>query len=110
MPVLLTEEYYVPDYACGRIIGRNGSNIKEISSVSNCKVKLIDRIGTSSSNSSIISSNSNNALNNKISKEMLDTEKNIAKKVISITGSYEQIQYAKVIDSFFIFIWVFNLK
>jgi hypothetical protein len=96
MPVFLTEEYYVPDYACGRIIGSKGSNIKEISSASSCRVKLMDRIGTSSSCSSIISSNSNNA-SNKISDEIL-TEQNVPKKVVSITGSYEQIQYAKVFN------------
>lgn len=83
-PINLTEEYYVPDYACGRIIGRNGTTIKEISNVSSCKIKLHDRAGKNSESSNNISN--------------LVSSANQTNKLITITGSFERIAFAKVFE------------
>ena len=84
----LTEEYYIPEYVCGRIIGKGGSSIKEICSASNCKVKLHDKIRNSSSSDDL------NA-----DLEMLgacESNVNASKKLITLTGTSEQIAHAKV--------------
>ncbi len=88
MPQLLTEEYYVPDYCCGRIIGRGGSNIKEMSIKSNCKIKLLDKIKSirKDVNDIMDNANSNNATDGT----------SCSKKIIALTGSFEQIISAKV--------------
>ena len=88
MPVCLTEDYYVPDYACGRIIGKCGSTIKELSNLSNCKIKIVDRIK---------SSNSFNDVNNDC-KMLVESNFSFGKKLVSITGAAEQIQKAKVLE------------
>jgi transcription antitermination factor NusA-like protein len=85
--VPLTEEYYVPEYCVGRIIGRGGQNIKEISVISNCKVKFMDRMNQNKSNSKA------NDINES-TKELTKSQK----KIISLTGSVEQINSAKVND------------
>ena len=93
MPVCLTEEYYIPDYACGRIIGKCGANIKELSSLSNCKIKIVDRAR---------SSNSFNDINNDC-KMLVDSSFCFGKKLISFTGAIEQIQKAKVFKFLFLY-------
>lgn len=76
-PVTITKEFFVPQYACGRIIGKGGSSIKEISRASNCKISLIE-------NKDI-----NNDLPYDSSKDLL--------KIIRIKGSNEKISFAEVI-------------
>ena len=39
-PLIETQEIFVPQYACGRIIGRNGENIRSISRTSNAKITV----------------------------------------------------------------------
>lgn len=84
MPIELTEEYYVPDYACGRIIGKGGANIREMSQISSCRIKLTDQVFNLDSGKSVYS----------ITDETSDD--NFRKKLITITGNTEQIAYAKV--------------
>ena len=84
MPVVLTEEYYVPEYCCGRIIGRGGANIKEMSLISNCKIKLTDR--KPSKHASVASD-----LLNSTSCELNASQR----KIIALSGSVEQIASAK---------------
>ena len=86
MPMQLTEEYFVPDYACGRIIGRGGANIKEMSMISNCKIKLKDKFGSTVLNKSSMSDLT----------PIDDDPNSVQRKVISLTGSFEQIAHAKV--------------
>ena len=88
MGSLLTEEYYVPDSVCGRLIGKGGSSIKEICNSSNCKVKINDKIRVS---------NSADEINTDL--ELLganESNQNLARKLITLTGTSEQIQHAKV--------------
>lgn len=83
-PMPLTEEYFVPDFACGRIIGKGGQNIKEISQMSNCRIKLSDKIYS---------------MENKQHVDLYDklvSSENVAKKKITISGTTEQILCAKV--------------
>lgn len=75
LPVALNEDYLIPDYACGRIIGRGGATIRELCMMSKCRIKLQDNLTHL------------NRLGNV----------NIAnKRLITITGSVEQIETAKV--------------
>ena len=79
----LTEEYLVPDFACGRIIGKGGQNIREIQVISNCRIKLTDKIY------------------NRDSKQLAELDDRLAalnesKKKITISGTTEQILCAKV--------------
>lgn len=87
LPMGLTEEFYVPDFACGRIIGRNGSNIKEMTMITNCKINLRDRINQTTLN--------NPKVTDLVS---IDDSSDVKKKVISLTGSFEQICHAKVLN------------
>lgn len=92
-PVSLTEEYYVPDYACGRIIGKGGATIREMTNMSNCRIKLLEK-STKQANSLISSTD-------KSSQQLLSSDSqasltNYSKKMISISGSFEQIAFAKV--------------
>ena len=90
MGTLLTEEFYVPEYVCGRLIGRNGVSIKEICSISNCKVKLHDKGGRTM--------NSNNEINKQDLECLGENEdaNSLSRKLISLTGNSEQIAKAKV--------------
>jgi hypothetical protein len=92
IPVQLTEEYYVPEYACGRIIGRSGVNIKDIQKMSNCQVKVVDGVRKSCSTFSTGSASSN-----QISHELINTENSsVAKRIVTIQGGAEEIALAKV--------------
>ncbi len=86
----LTEEYLVPDFACGRIIGKGGANIREIQMVSNCRIKLTDKMYNRDSMQLT---------------DLYDTAKlaisNDFRKKITISGSTEQILCAKVNIKFF---------
>jgi transcription antitermination factor NusA-like protein len=84
MPRSLTQEFMVPDYACGRIIGRGGGNIKEISLMSNCKV-MVHRESMSMENVS--------NCRGSIGPIALNYEN---AKLLSLSGSVEQIEMAKV--------------
>ena len=104
-PSKLTEYFYVPYEACGRIIGRRGSTIKEISSLSNCVIKLSDE--PVDVNDSKVKKNS---LISELPSDRPDAARDpedaddyefelVAKqklKKIAITGSFEQIEQAKV--------------
>lgn len=68
MPTIITEEVEVPAYCLGRIIGRGGENIRVTSRASRCKI-YIDRTQ--------------------------DSQGPNDPRVVSITGSKEQIQLAK---------------
>lgn len=89
IPIVLTEEYYVPDYACGRIIGKGGANIREISQASNCRVKLNDKI---------FHSDNHKQISDLVTQG--PTEDSFSKKTITISGSVEQISCAKVFKLF----------
>ena len=93
MPALLTREFYVPDYACGRIIGRQGSAIKEICNLSSCKVVLVDGRNNDNSEKKSISRD----LLMKASVEILNSDfyNRSNRRIISITGTNEQIIYAQ---------------
>ena len=87
MPVGLTEEFYVPDFACGRIIGRGGSSIKEMQMISNCKINLSDKINPAT------------LKNPKVTDLFsIDESTEVKRKVIALTGSFEQICHAKVLN------------
>ncbi|XP_049801128.1 tudor and KH domain-containing protein homolog [Schistocerca nitens] len=45
-PLITTRETFVPESACGRIIGKNGTNIRNISSASSARIQ-IDRYSSS---------------------------------------------------------------
>jgi len=87
---LLTEEYFIPDYAVGRIIGKNGTIIREMSRASNCLIKF------SSSGKSKPGKECANIV------ESMDEMKSSEKKVISFSGNAENISSAKVYKNFFI--------
>ena len=102
-PVTLTREYLIPEYACGRIIGRGGASVREISQLSSCKV-LIDKRFDSSA---LIRDKS---LMNIAGIPMNSAEfANTSHKVVTLCGSIEQIESAKVrfYSSSFIFISTF---
>jgi len=83
---LLTEEYYVPDYVVGRLIGKNGSNIREMCTASNCSIKCSDRKDVKRKPSK----NCTNIV------ETMSGMKPSEKQVILLIGSTEQISCAKV--------------
>jgi hypothetical protein len=90
IPIAICEEYFVPEFACGRIIGRGGATIKCISTQSNCVIKLTDRyLSPSAVNSSKIK--------NLDKHDTANSSPN--KKVVSITGGREQINLAKELIS-----------
>ncbi|KAK7096171.1 tudor and KH domain-containing protein-like isoform X2 [Littorina saxatilis] len=70
MPKIITEEVEVPGYCLGRLIGRGGESIREMSRVSKCKI-FIDRTQ--------------------------DSRATHAPRTITITGPQEQIQLAKTL-------------
>lgn len=84
--ILLTEEYYVPEVVCGKIIGRNGASIKEMSVNSNCQIKLTDK-GVSK--------------RGKVTcKDIVGSMEELyggPKKVLILSGSTEQIACAKAL-------------
>lgn len=82
MPIALTKEFLVPEYACGRIIGRGGGAVREMSLLSNCKIQVDKKCVKD------ISKNDFTVIGNL---ENLNTC-----KVVSLTGSFEQIETAKV--------------
>jgi len=85
-PICLTREYLVPEYACGRIIGRGGASIREISVLSNCKVVLDKKnAGISSCSREDLS-----VIGGLGDLRTSDT------KLLQLTGSIEQIESAKV--------------
>jgi hypothetical protein len=86
-PLNLTQTYFVPDYACGKIIGKGGANIKEISIATNCRLKLNDKIYNEN-----IDNNNNNNCNQEIDNLF---QGSYAKKMLTFTGSSEQIAQAK---------------
>lgn len=111
-PHKLTEYFYVPDEACGRIIGRRGATIKEISSLSNCVIKLSDepvdandaRVQKNTLISEMLPSSSSSSGGDNIvtedsSEDWQDYESEMVGKLklkkIAITGSPEQIEQAK---------------
>jgi hypothetical protein len=93
MPVTFTEKLFVPEYACGLIIGKGGANIKEMQSISSCRINLIDNLNQSDRNKI------SNELMAKANPSMLEAQaKNCSrnKPVVTINGSFEQIMQAKV--------------
>jgi tudor domain-containing protein 2 len=95
MPVFLSGNYYVPDYACGRIIGRGGQSIKEMQKMSNCKIRLMDRVPSSSSGGM------GSKKKKEVSRELLSKlgimsdQQNSCLKVVNLIGGSEQINLAK---------------
>ncbi|CAF0784890.1 unnamed protein product [Brachionus calyciflorus] len=65
-PISITQDFYVPQYACGRIIGKGGQTIREISSPS---IETLSDIPENSTDQTF--------------------------RVIRITGSNERISFAK---------------
>jgi hypothetical protein len=91
VPKTLSEYYYVPESACGYIIGRSGANIREISSLSNCRVKVHDDINQSKILNTIkqeikLITNPDSSSPNGIA----------GHKLMCINGNAEQILHAKV--------------
>lgn len=84
-PILITKEFFVPQYACGRIIGKGGSSIKEMSRASSCKISLLE---ARESNENLNTEESNGP-----SKDLL--------KIVRIKGSSEKISFAEVVNFFF---------
>ncbi|RNA19559.1 tudor and KH domain-containing -like [Brachionus plicatilis] len=78
-PIFITKEFFVPQYACGRIIGKGGSTIKELSRASNCKISLIE--------SREISKKDDLDDQDVTSKDLL--------KIVRIKGSSEKISFAE---------------
>ena len=74
----------MPDYICGRLIGRGGASIKEICNISNCKVKLHDKLRSDNDSEQDL--------------EFLGGDENssMIKKRITLNGTIEQIARAKV--------------
>lgn len=97
-PIVLTEDYFVPEYACGRIIGRQGVSIKEMQNFSNCRIKLNDRLPKSELQQ-WETPNSSSASAMQVSQELYAGEKNdnnnTSRKVITLIGGIEQIASAK---------------
>lgn len=81
----------MPEYACGRIIGRGGTSIREISVLSNCKVTL-DR---KNSSRDLAVPREDLEL---IGADTFDINEKAAKstKLVTFVGSIEQIEMAKV--------------
>ena len=91
MPMVLVEEYYVPDYACGKIIGRGGSSIKEISKTSNCKIKLTDRMYSQKK-----TKNNGKLITQITESSSTETINRSQTKIVTLSGSNEEILSAKV--------------
>ena len=87
----MTQEYLVPEYACGRIIGRGGASIREIALLSNCKV-TVDR---KNANRNSTARRDDLPL---IGAETFDVNEAACKSVqlVTFVGSIEQIESAKV--------------
>lgn len=88
-PIPRTEEYFIPMNVCGKIIGRGGASIREITNKSNCKIKLNDRIIDAAKDGPQW----------KDIKEILEPEPNedwTYKKVVKLTGTETEINSAKV--------------
>lgn len=90
MPMVLVEEYYVPDYACGKIIGRGGSSIKEISKTSNCKIKLTDRMYSQKK-----TKNNGKLITQITESSSTETINRSQTKIVTLSGSNEEILSAK---------------
>ncbi len=106
-PMIITEEFYVPEYTCGRIIGRAGANIKQIRNLTNVNIKIAER-GKSVSNvkksqllvpheTAMSSSNSSDSL---LAQSLPNRDNsNALYKLITLNGNVEQIEHAKVIKT-----------
>lgn len=85
----------MPEYACGRIIGRGGASIREISTLTNCKVNIDKKHSHSS-----VQDQPAGALNEIPliggGSSILDNDSKSKTKLISLAGSVEQIEAAKV--------------
>ena len=97
-PHALTEEYWVPEYACGRIIGRGGVSIKEMSNMCGCVIKLVDVVGGRGKNGGGVIKTDAAAISTEFMKIMGNGAAlpPALKKIIRLTGSNEQIANAKV--------------
>lgn len=89
-PVALTKNFYVPEFACGKIIGRGGEIIREITNKSRAKIKLHNGTERLYKKSGI--ENSEISL---ISNEFAGPD-NYSFRVVTLNGSIEQIAHAKV--------------
>ena len=96
----------MPEYACGRIIGKCGQNIKKMQNMTGCRLKLCDnKMSNSSSgcasNGHKKSLSVSNELMLKCNHNNLDlgvASRSMSKPVMTIIGGFEQIQHAKVKD------------
>jgi hypothetical protein len=91
MGTMFTEEYYVPDYVCGRLIGKNGSSIKEITTASNCKIKIHDNKSRNSCSNNDESRSDLELLGSNGQED----DSSIARKLLTLSGTTEQIARAK---------------
>lgn len=118
-PMIITEEFYVPEYTCGRIIGRAGSNIKQIRNLTNVNIKIAER-GKSVSNvkssqllvpiESAAMSTSNSYGSSSAQSLSYNSNSNALYKLITLSGSVEQIEHAKVIRVLSKFVHFLNIK
>lgn len=98
-PINLTYEFLVPEFACGRIIGRGGKSIREISTVSNCKVTIERK---SPSDTQLSNARRDLILDMSWNDDYESTttttnSSNMPKyKLLTLVGSFEQIESAKV--------------
>ena len=89
MPTTRTEEYFIPENICGKIIGRGGANIRDMTKKSNCKIKLNDK-GTN---------DPSKETDEKNVKNIIEAESNddwTFKKIVKLTGTEDEINAAKV--------------
>ena len=84
MPNIFTKVFFVPVWACGRVIGREGSSIKKICFDSNCVIKLDHTIYPAAFYLSNVT-------------DLIGYLNGEEKQIISIKGSFEHISKAQVI-------------